>query len=207
MRSLPVPGLPSPRGPAAYHPRMPGRWFPLATGVAVSLLVAGCGGGGDGTASGAPESVTTARPAITTTSSTVPAIDGVRTFTVVAGHQEGPITYPDTPPTGGVHNPAWMACGFYDQPVPNERAVHSLEHGAIWITYRPDLPAGQVDLLATLAGSRKDVLVSRWDDGLPSPLVATAWGRQLRLESATDPRLAEFVRLYANKGPEPNAPC
>jgi hypothetical protein len=189
---------------------MPRRWFALATGVAVSLLVAGCGGGDGGTASGAPAGqppVTTARPATTTTSSTVPAIEGVRTSTVEAGHREGTITYPDTPPIGGVHNPVWMPCGFYDQPVPNERAVHSLEHGAVWITYRPDLPAEQVDRLATLAGSRKDVLVSRWDEGLPSPLVATAWGRQLRLESAADPRLAEFVRVYANKGPEPNAAC
>jgi hypothetical protein len=101
----------------------------------------------------------------------------------------------------------WQQCTFYSEPVQNEKAVHSLEHGAIWITYRPDLPPAEVDVVASLARSRKDVLASRWDDGLPAPLVATAWGRQLQLPSATDPRLSEFVRLYANKGPETNAPC
>ncbi|HET9972943.1 MAG TPA: DUF3105 domain-containing protein [Streptosporangiaceae bacterium] len=37
-----------------------------------------------------------------------------------------------------------MNCGIYDQPVPNERAVHNMEHGAIWITYQPSLPQAQV---------------------------------------------------------------
>ena len=88
----------------------------------------------------------------------------------------------------------------------NEKAVHSLEHGAIWITYRPDLPRAEIDGLATLARSRNYILVSPWDSGLPAPVVATAWGRQLRLQSTSDPRLAEFIRLFAGQGPEINAP-
>ncbi len=85
--------------------------------------------------------------------------------------------------------------------------MHSLEHGAIWITYRPDVPADDVEYLAALARSRNDVLVSPWEQGLPSPIVATAWGRQLQLQSVSDPRLLEFVRAYANQGPEINARC
>lgn len=179
----------------------------LVAGLAVVLLAAGCGGGGDGDGDAASVSTTAAGARVSTTTSTVKPIEGVETFAVDAGHGEGPIAYPHTPPVGGTHNPVWMPCAFYDQPVPSERAVHSLEHGAIWITFRPDLPQDQVDTLAALASSRKDVLVSRWDEGLPSPLVATGWGRQLRLETASDPRLMEFVRVYANKGPEINAPC
>ena len=134
-------------------------------------------------------------------------IDGVETFDVVAAHSDAPVSYPQVPPVGGTHNPVWQPCTVYDAPVQSEKAVHSLEHGAIWITYRPDLAQADVDILATLARSRKDVLVSRWDTGLPAPLVATAWGRQLRLQSVADPRLAEFVRLYAGQGPERGAPC
>lgn len=134
-------------------------------------------------------------------------IEGVETFGVEATHTESNVRYPQVPPVGGAHNPVRQPCGFYDQPVPNEKAVHSLEHGAIWITHRPDLPAPDVETLATLARSQKLVLVSPWDNGLPAPVVATAWGRQLRLESVSDPRLMEFVRLYANQGPERNAPC
>jgi hypothetical protein len=149
--------------------------------------------------------VTTTVPASTTT--TVSPIPGVKSYAVTAAHQDGPISYPQVPPVGGAHNPVWTTCGFYDAPVPNEMAVHSLEHGAIWFTYRADLPQDQRDLLSGLARSRKDILVSPWDDTLPSPLVATAWGRQLQLTTATDSRLADFVRLYAHQSPEPSAPC
>ena len=195
----------------AYHPSVRRRWSSLVAGVCVSVLAAGCSSGGDtnGTpAAGGPTSVPTTSPQATAlTATTRPAIDGVQTFQVEAGHSDGPVSYPVVPPVGGIHNPVWQTCGFYDQPVQNDKAVHSLEHGAIWITYRPDLPQAQIDGLATLARSRKDVLVSRWDSGLPAPVVVPGWGRQLRLDSATDPRLMELVRLYANQGPEPNAPC
>ena len=147
----------------------------------------------------------TTAPRATTTSTTL--IEGVQTFAVEAGHSEAPVFYPQTPPVGGIHNPVWQQCGFYDQPIPNEKAVHSLEHGAIWITFQPDVPAGDIEILGNLARSRKDVLVSRWESGLPSPVVVTGWGRQLRLQAVGDPRLMNFVRLYANQGPEINAPC
>jgi hypothetical protein len=164
--------------------------------VAVVLLSA-CGGGDDDSSSAGQVTPTTVSP-----------IDGVETFAVKAAHTDAPVSYPHVPPVGGAHNPVWQRCGFYDEPVPNEKAVHSLEHGAIWITHRPDLPAADVETLATLARSRNLVLVSPWgNNDLPAPVVATAWGRQLRLESVNDPRLNEFVRLYANQGPEINAPC
>ena len=99
------------------------------------------------------------------------------------------------------------AVRFYDQPIENEKVVHSLEHGAIWITYRPDLPQAEIDGLATLARSHNYVLVSRWDSGLPAPVVVTGWGRQLQLQSTSDPRMAEFIRVYAGQGPELNAAC
>jgi hypothetical protein len=167
-----------------------------------ALLLAGCGGSSSTTAP--PTTV----PAVTaTTPTTRSPIEGVQTFAVVAAHSTAPVSYPQIPPVGGTHNPVWTPCTFYDKPVQNEMAVHSLEHGAIWITYRADLPAADVAALATLARSRKDIVASPWDDTLPSPLVATAWGRQLVLQSTSDPRLTEFIRQYANQGPELNAPC
>ena len=170
------------------------------------LCLVACGGGDGETASTTLAPTTTSR-APATTSTTRPAIEGVQTFLVEAGHSLGPVTYPHVPPVGGIHHPVTMPCTYYDRPVENERAVHSLEHGAIWITYRPDVAQAEIDVLAALARSRNDVLVSPWEQGLPSPIVASAWGRQLQLQSVSDPRLLEFVRLYANQGPEINARC
>lgn len=135
-------------------------------------------------------------------------ISGVETFTPERGHQEGKLTYAQTPPAGGVHNSVWQNCGVYTTPLANENAVHSLEHGAIWITYRPDLPADQVAALQALTRQSGYRLLSPYPD-LPSPVVASAWGYQLKLDQANDPRLASFIQRYEQnpQGPEPGAAC
>ncbi|HEU5431055.1 MAG TPA: DUF3105 domain-containing protein [Thermomicrobiales bacterium] len=136
-----------------------------------------------------------------------PSIKGLQTFTGLSHeHVLGPVHYPQNPPAGGPHNPVWENCGFYDKPVPNEQAVHSQEHGAVWITYRPDLPAAQVKTLKRFARDNDYVLVSPYP-GLPTPVVASAWGAQVRLDGAADPRLAQFIAYYANNGPERGGPC
>jgi hypothetical protein len=135
------------------------------------------------------------------------AIPGLETFEVAsAAHVEGTVDYDQDPPAGGPHNPIWQDCGFYDEPVINEHAVHSQEHGAVWITYRPDLPTDQIGVLRRLAERNDYVLVSPYP-GLPAPVVASAWGRQLKLDRADDPRLRDFVRAFAGNGPEPGGPC
>jgi len=142
------------------------------------------------------------------TTSTGGDLSGVQTFQVQGrNHVNSAVRYPQTPPVGGNHNPVWQNCGAYDGPVANENAVHSLEHGAVWINYRPDLPADQVQAIREQA-EQPFVLVSPFP-GLPAPVVASAWGTQLRLDSAADARLAEFVGAYRQgpQTPEPGAPC
>ena len=137
------------------------------------------------------------------------APNGVTSFSNLSrAHTDKPVTYPQTPPVGGPHDPVWQNCGFYSKPVRNENAVHSLEHGAVWITYRPDLPGGQVETLRDLAHRQTYILVSPYP-GLPSPVVASAWGKQLKLDSADDPRLEQFVSTYRQgpQTPEPGAAC
>ena len=136
-------------------------------------------------------------------------LDGMQVYNdLPRGHSEMAQNYPQTPPVGGVHSSIWQNCGVYDQPVRNENAVHSLEHGAVWITYRPDLPAAAVETLRGLARGHDHVLVTPYPD-LPHAVVATAWGLQLPVEDASDPRLPVFVARY-EKGPqtpEPGAAC
>lgn len=132
---------------------------------------------------------------------TTTGITGVETFSGLSrNHTTDPVDYPQSPPVGGDHDPAWQNCGVYDTPVANGNAVHSMEHGAVWLAYRPDLPADEVAAVAAFAVNQSHVLVSPYP-GLTEAVVATAWGVQLRLDSVTDPRLAEFVERY-QQGPQ-----
>lgn len=126
------------------------------------------------------------------------------------GHRTGTLEYSLHPPAGGLHNPSWQNCGIYDRPVLNEFAVHSLEHGAVWIAYRPDLPQTEIDALRRLVNDRRYTLLAPYDAApLSSPIVATAWGLQLELQNATDPRLGQFLTRYiqGSQTPEPGAIC
>jgi hypothetical protein len=135
---------------------------------------------------------------------------GVEDIDVGSGgrHIEGEVDYEQTPPAGGPHNPVWQNCGFYSEPISDENAAHTLEHGAVWITYQPDLPQDQVEKLKELASGQTYVLASPYPD-LPAPVVASAWGKQLRLDSADDPDLERFVGAYQQgpQTPEPGAAC
>lgn len=136
-------------------------------------------------------------------------IAGVHSYPNLArNHVTGTVTYSQTPPAGGDHAAMPLTCGVYDRPVPNENAVHSLEHGAVWIAYRPGLPGGQLATVAALARGNDHRLLSPYP-GLPAPIVATAWGKQLLVTSASDPRLAKFAKAYTQgpTTPEPGAAC
>ncbi|HWB35680.1 MAG TPA: DUF3105 domain-containing protein, partial [Rugosimonospora sp.] len=134
-------------------------------------------------------------------------ISGIQIYdrdTLSRNHKYGVITYPQSPPVGGDHNPNWQRClgDVYDAPIANEHAVHSLEHGAIWITYRPDLPAAQVDALKAKVQGNDFMLMSPYPN-LDKPISLQAWGYQLKVDNASDKRIDEFIKdLRQVNGPE-----
>ncbi|MET0886419.1 MAG: DUF3105 domain-containing protein, partial [Mycetocola sp.] len=151
--------------------------------------------------------LTTPRSASYTAGGSGAEIEGVETFTNTNTHVQTAVQYPQTPPAGGDHNPAWLNCGVYTEPQANENAVHSLEHGAIWVTYDPSISAEELDLLKTKLPSTF-VILSPFE-GLPSPIVLSGWDVQLQVDEASDERIGEFFEEYWRSGdvPEPNAPC
>ena len=158
------------------------------------------GAGATGAAPATPNAMPAATPGAA-------PIAGLETFANEPSHVTTSVAYPQTPPAGGPHSPVWLDCGVYDRPVPNENAVHSLEHGAVWATYDPALAPAEVSALrAALPGDH--VLVSPYP-GLGSPVVLTAWNVQLRLDSAADPRIPAFAAAYRNgpTAPEPGESC
>ena len=123
-------------------------------------------------------------------------------------HVTGNVSYPQSPPVGGAHNPIWQNCGIYDQPVVNENAVHSMEHGAVWITYRPNLSAAALEQIRAMVRGKGYIILAPYT-GLTSPVVASAWGVQLKPDSGSGPQLADFIATYRQgpQTPEPGAPC
>ena len=126
-------------------------------------------------------------------------------------HNDGPIRYAETPPIGGEHANAWADCTgtVYPNPIRPQNAVHSLEHGAIWITYRPDLAADQVETLRKKVDGVEQMLMSPYP-GLKSAISLQAWGHQLAVDNASDERIDEFIddlRLNPANAPEPNGTC
>ena len=123
-------------------------------------------------------------------------------------HVEGPVRYPQKPPNGGDHNGTPQQCAVYEQPIASERAVHSMEHGAVWVTYEPGLPAAQVQTLRQLVQGDPYLLMSPFP-GQASPVDLSAWGRRLSVESATDERVEKFIDAFKNgpQTPEKGAAC
>ncbi|NPC95202.1 DUF3105 domain-containing protein [Nocardioides sp. zg-DK7169] len=121
-------------------------------------------------------------------------------------HRIGDVDYEQSPTLGGPHDPVWLACGVYDDPVREENVAHDLEHGTVWITHDPDLPASDLERLADrLPGNG---IMSPYP-GLDAPVVVTVWGRQLRLDGPDEPRLDLFIRTFGagETAPEPFASC
>ena len=136
-------------------------------------------------------------------------IDGVVEFPdLPRNHVATPVAYEQSPPVGGDHAGVWTNCGAYTEPTTAEQSVHSLEHGAVWITYQPGLPQEQLAVLTALTEANDYALLSPVE-GLNSPVVASAWGLQLSLDDAEDPRLPRFLTKYleGEQTPEPGAPC
>lgn len=126
------------------------------------------------------------------------------------------VSYAQTPPVGGRHWPpqtedgyGWQRCDVYTEPVVDEFAVHSLEHGAVWLTYQPGGSAGDVAALADLATINPDYVLVSPVATQPQPFMATAWGLQLGATSPTDPTLRAFTARYAagGQGGEKGADC
>jgi hypothetical protein len=127
-------------------------------------------------------------------------------------HVDTTVDYAESPPIGGEHDPTWADCTgtVYDVDIRHENAVHSLEHGAVWVTYNRDqVSPADVETLAGLVENEAGRLMSPYE-GLDSPISLQAWGHQLKVDSADDERIeqfADFLTLNSEFTPEPGATC
>lgn len=115
------------------------------------------------------------------------------------------------PPTAGPHFANPQGLGVYDAPIEDGRAIHSLEHGIIWITYNPDKvdAAGVKKLMEVQKAYSNDVIISPRPANKDAVDVAS-WRRLLKFDSVDVDQLKKFVVTNRNRSPEPgvrdNAP-
>ncbi|ANS68925.1 hypothetical protein SLINC_6701 [Streptomyces lincolnensis] len=138
-------------------------------------------------------------------------IKGERTFKDLSqNHVTKPVDYKMSPAVGGDHDQVWMNCNgdVYDREIAEMNAVHSLEHGAVWITYNDKAADTDVSALKDKVQGTPYTLMSPYADQ-SSPITLSAWGRQLAVNSASDPRVDTFLTKYVqgDQTPEPGAAC
>ncbi|MEU3576363.1 DUF3105 domain-containing protein [Streptomyces globisporus] len=141
------------------------------------------------------------------------AIEGLKSWDAAKlgrQHVAGTVDYPMNPPVGGDHNASWMNCDgdVYEEALPDVNAVHSLEHGAVWVTYNGSAAEADVAALAERVEKTPFTLMSPYA-GQEGAITLSAWGKQITVDSADDRRVDQFLTQYVQgaQTPEPGAPC
>lgn len=187
----------------------------LAVIAATLLLAVGCDQTVDGRGKAAAQSTTDGSATPGTGHGGGLGTDAEGTLTTKKfdkrDHAEGKITYADSPPFGGTHNPVWIDCTgkAYTSPVRTESAVHSLEHGAVWITYQPDLDPADVATLQALVDGKNYSFLSPYP-GLDHAVSLQTWGFQYKTDDVDDPGIGQFIterRQNPDTTPEYGATC
>lgn len=138
-------------------------------------------------------------------------VEGVKTFSISERrHVNESVDYGQTPPVGGKHAGIWVGCNgqAYDYQIPNEQAVHALEHGAVWVTYQPSLEQPAVDKLKAKVQASNYTFLSPFPEQ-NGKIMLSAWNRQLTVDSVNDPRIDTFIQKFFKgaQTPEPGATC
>lgn len=112
-------------------------------------------------------------------------------------------TYNSDPPTSGPHWPQPQPWGIVTAAdPPDELFVHDLEHGGIWISYRPDIAAGTRARLEDFARAYPDAVVLSPRPRNDRAIVLASWGRLLRMDVFDEQRMVAFLSANINRSPE-----
>ncbi|MBI2596100.1 DUF3105 domain-containing protein [Candidatus Daviesbacteria bacterium] len=113
------------------------------------------------------------------------------------------LQYNSNPPTSGPHYARSQPGGIYDQPVPDGNLIHGMEHGAVILWYKLDIPATESAQLKSIFNSvpvSKKIMIPR--DNLNVPVALTSWGRLLKLQTIDEGQIKAFMETNEDRGPE-----
>ena len=110
--------------------------------------------------------------------------------------------YNSNPPTSGWHYDAANQSGIYDKSFKDEQLVHNLEHGHVWIAYKPNLSADQIEKLANLAKNYGSKIIMTSREANDVPIAFVAWEYLLKMQTLDESQAKAFINSYRGKGPE-----
>lgn len=110
--------------------------------------------------------------------------------------------YNSDPPSSGPHWPAPAKNGVYDSPLPDEQLIHNMEHGHVWIAYKPDAPDDVKNKLKEIVQKDDWKVVLAPRDKNQTMIALAAWGRVLVMDQFDEGKVKDFIRTYRNRGPE-----
>ena len=117
----------------------------------------------------------------------------------------------EEPPTSGDHAEP-LPWQVYDQEVPDGNVIHNMEHGGVYISYRPDLPKEQVAKIRALFSKPysnptfspiKAIVAPRKNN--KAPIVMSSWTRSQTFESFDEAKMIDYYLKNTGKSPEPGA--
>lgn len=113
--------------------------------------------------------------------------------------------YNSNPPSSGVHWQGPAKNGFYDSDLRDEQLIHNLEHGHIWIAYKPDVEDEIKNKLKEITQKEDWKVVVTPREANDSKIALVAWGRVLKMDEPDYKKAEDFITTYRNRGPEKTA--
>ncbi len=117
---------------------------------------------------------------------------------------------PEAPTSGDHSDPLeWQA---YGQEIPDINVIHNMEHGGVYISYQPDLPADVVQQIKSIFfppytkqgfSASKAILAPRAKN--EALITMSSWNRSQKFESFDEEKMVQYYRQNVGKSPEPTA--
>ncbi len=112
--------------------------------------------------------------------------------------------YDSNPPTSGWHYEKPADWGIYQTELPDERLVHNLEHGGIWISYN-GIDGETKSKIENFAKQHADKMIVTPRTKNEDMIVLASWTQLLRMDTFDETMAAAFMHANKNQSPEPYA--